>query len=296
MSTFTTRTNRQLHESKIEQNGEVFISRIEIINELPHYVNNIRGKKVYIPNTKKTLDLAQHDEFVKYFSTSSTMNQYGIVELKYSYYDENDNFVLFTISNGTIKKKVCNNNDTTRLSNVLREIDTTDVVIGNPEGCKVNDLVWYIYETKKDFILSVNKLFGGFKIAEILLNNDAISFGYNLPKKYYNVKNGKVENRGDMMWITSFKNGNNPKIIETYYETRFHTYEKYDNYDAINVDCVKMIPMDYKGVMGVPVTNLPILNLNQFKIIGFRKGTDGKDLCINGKYTHTRILISFRNN
>ena len=55
-------------------------------------------------------------------------------------------------------------------------------------------------------------------------------------------------------------------------------YPKYDNYDAINVDRTVDIPCDYYGVMGVPITFLSQYNPDQFEIVAFRKGTDGKDL------------------
>ena len=55
-------------------------------------------------------------------------------------------------------------------------------------------------------------------------------------------------------------------------------YPKYDNYDAINVDKVSDIPIDYYGVMGVPITYLGKHNPDQFEIVAFRKGEDGNDL------------------
>jgi len=68
-------------------------------------------------------------------------------------------------------------------------------------------------------------------------------------------------------------------------------YPKYDNYDAINVDKTKEIPMDYDGAMGVPITFLDKYNPEQFEIVKFRKGNDDKDLVINGKSPYFRILI-----
>jgi hypothetical protein len=68
-------------------------------------------------------------------------------------------------------------------------------------------------------------------------------------------------------------------------------YPHYDNYDAINIDKTKDIPMDYKGAMGVPITFLNKYNPDQFDIIKFRKGNDNKDLVINGVYPYFRILI-----
>ena len=44
-------------------------------------------------------------------------------------------------------------------------------------------------------------------------------------------------------------------------------------------------------IWGVPITFLYKYNSTQFEIIGFRKGNDGKDLVINGKYPYNRILI-----
>ena len=44
-------------------------------------------------------------------------------------------------------------------------------------------------------------------------------------------------------------------------------------------------------VMGVPITFLDKYCPTQFQIIKFRKGDDGKDLCVNGKCPYFRILI-----
>ena len=55
-------------------------------------------------------------------------------------------------------------------------------------------------------------------------------------------------------------------------------YPRYDNYDAIEVPFVECIPSDYDGVMGVPITFLDKYNPEQFEIVAFRKGEDGKDL------------------
>lgn len=45
-------------------------------------------------------------------------------------------------------------------------------------------------------------------------------------------------------------------------------FEKYENYDAIEVSLVKNIPSDYEGVMGVPISFLDKYSPEQFEIIG----------------------------
>ena len=77
-------------------------------------------------------------------------------------------------------------------------------------------------------------------------------------------------------------------------------YPKYDNYDAININRTKEIPMDYDGVMGVPITFMRKYNPDQFEIIGIDRYVEdnpnyGKRFKINGKETFARILIRRKN-
>ena len=80
-------------------------------------------------------------------------------------------------------------------------------------------------------------------------------------------------------------------VLTNFYEGNEEKYPFFDNYNAINIDNVKDIPMDFTGVMGVPITFLDKYSPDQFEIIKFRKGDDNKDLSINGKNPYFRILI-----
>ena len=76
-------------------------------------------------------------------------------------------------------------------------------------------------------------------------------------------------------------------------------YPKYDNYNAINVDKTAEIPMDYDGVMGVPITFLDKYNPDQFEIVGLDRYVEdnpkyGHRFTLNGKETYARILIRRR--
>jgi hypothetical protein len=79
-------------------------------------------------------------------------------------------------------------------------------------------------------------------------------------------------------------------------------YQKYDNYDAIEIPFTDAIPEDHKGVMGVPITFLDKYNPDQFEIVGLAAGNirglagiptrTGKDgPYIDGKLKYGRILI-----
>ena len=75
------------------------------------------------------------------------------------------------------------------------------------------------------------------------------------------------------------------------------TYPKYDNCDAIEVSKVNDIPLDYKGVMGVPITFMNKYNPEQFEILGLDDHTlvypnwRGRGPDLNGKAIYRRILI-----
>ncbi len=63
-------------------------------------------------------------------------------------------------------------------------------------------------------------------------------------------------------------------------------YPKYDNYDAIEVDSIKNIPVDYYGLMGVPVTFFCKCHTEKFII----EGKTEKPL-LNGKNLFKRIFV-----
>ena len=82
-------------------------------------------------------------------------------------------------------------------------------------------------------------------------------------------------------------------------------YPKYDDYDAINVNKLAEIPVDYDDIMGVPITFMDKYNPEQFEILGAAASWDTSDevksirtasKCssgpiLNGNEIYKRILI-----
>lgn len=106
----------------------------------------------------------------------------------------------------------------------------------------------------------------------------------------------KWRSLGNAMWLTNL---DIPRRHETLVLTERYDpdkYPKYDNFDGINVQRVRDIPMDYDGIMGVPITYLKYHNDSQFEIVGeANHGSDNEfDLFkpkIKGKELFKRILI-----
>lgn len=308
----TNQTNEKLINARNEKNGEFFITKEEVERELRHYLGFLKGKKVYIPNTKLTTEIAKFDAFVRFFGSNTIIKKYELEELCYSYYDEEDNFVLVRVNDlGIFKTEIDAKDDDSRLFHVYKTIDTVDVVIGNPEGNKMDDMFRYVYLAGKDYIFCVGKNFLTTKIGFTAYVNNKLFFGHNDPKKFYSVDENKVKSN-PRWWITSFNTNITPNFIKTFWTiadgAKFDLYQKFDNYDAINIDCIKTIPMDYDGVMAVPVSILPLLNKDQFEILsaldyctnsvvankgyGLIKDVYGS---LNGKNKYARVLVRFRN-
>ena len=63
-------------------------------------------------------------------------------------------------------------------------------------------------------------------------------------------------------WYTNLEYEGKYKRLELTERFSPEKYPKYDNYDAVDVSKTKLIPFDYDGVMGVPVTFMDKYNPN----------------------------------
>ena len=148
-----------------------------------------------------------------------------------------------------------------------------------------------------------NSIFSMFKDKKVKYGY-SISSGYRyfeVPDDYEFYGIGCKEEEGKryiavsgVRWFTSMRDDYPPKLVlsRKYVEGE---YKKFDNFDAINIDKTKDIPVDYDGLMGVPVTFLDKWNYEQFDVIGVGvSGTGGVDVfkpIIDGDYKYRRILI-----
>jgi len=148
-----------------------------------------------------------------------------------------------------------------------------------------------LFEYKKKFLIigsinaiSYKEIFKLMKENKLWLGA-SISSGdreFGVPKDYplkaagYRVDDGgnKYIRVKGVRWFTnlSLSKRNEELILFKKYDPKMNL--KYDNYDAINVDKTKEIPIDYKEVMGVPLTFMDKYNPNQFDIMGITSGRD----------------------
>ena len=106
------------------------------------------------------------------------------------------------------------------------------------------------------------------------------------------------------IWFTNLDHKKRHEELILYKNYTPEEYPKYANYNVIEVSKTAEIPMDYNGVMGVPITFMDKYNPKQFEIIGMAEDNgkglsgeaaewDGKNphCIINGKAMYKRIFI-----
>ena len=182
----------------------------------------------------------------------------------------------------------------------------SDIVITNPPFSLFREYVAQLVEYDKKFLIIGSKNAITYKeIFPLIAQNKLwLGHGFNAGNAFFSVPNTDVDRFAKGVydektglvkfrncgWFTNLDHEKRHEdlISQLYKKYNSEEYPKYDNYDAINVDKVAEIPEDYDGVMGVPITFLDRYNPDQFEIVAFRKGDDGKDLVYSFRQDKTR--------
>jgi len=113
---------------------------------------------------------------------------------------------------------------------------------------------------------------------------------------------GNYTRLGNSCWFTSIEHGRRHEplpLMSMADNLRFSkhkelkgkaAYDRYDNYDAIEVPFTDAIPSDYDGVMGVPISFLIKYCPEQFEILGQTQGDSGKELGLRPYPRELKIL------
>lgn len=308
--------NETLHKAMKEKNDEFYTQLSDIENELCHYKDFFNGKTVLC-----NCDDPRISNFFHYFSYS--FEHLGLKKLITTCYKSKD-MDLFSQNNSEqaiyleyngdkngnripdveeIGIKPLKGNGDFRSDECIELLKEADIVVTNPPFSLFREYVAQLIKYEKKFIIIGNKNAITYKEIFPLIKENKMWLGYRninkdmwlfLPddtEKYEKIIDGKKYKHIMACWYTNIETTKRYEELELYKKYNPQEYPKYDNYNAINVDKVDDIPVDYDGVMGVPITFLDKYNPNQFEIIKFRKGDDDKDLSINGKCPYFRILI-----
>lgn len=290
--------NSNLHQAKKNKNDEFYTQLTDIEKELVHYVDFFEGKTVYC-----NCDDARESNFFKYFS--NRFEELGLKKLIATGYKENGHGVVLIyegdkngnrcVDDEEIKVTELQGDGDFRSDECVEFLKEADVIVTNPPFSLFREYVKQLMDYGKKFLIIGNMNAITFKEIFPLIKDNRLWEGislsgtkcqFDIPEDYdgknvfideFGKRKAKINNA---IWFTNIEHKLRKTPLDLYKKYTGHEdeYPKYDNYDAINVDKVSDIPMDYDGVMGVPITFLYKYCPNQFEIVAFRKGEDGKDL------------------
>ncbi|OGK66465.1 modification methylase [Candidatus Roizmanbacteria bacterium RIFOXYA1_FULL_41_12] len=178
-----------------------------------------------------------------------------------------------------------------RSDECIELLKQADIVVTNPPFSLFRDYVAQLVKYKKKFLIMGNQNAITYKEIFKLIKENKLWLGQSLNGKnilfqipdhyesYYKIIDGKkyAFPKG-VVWFTNLNVPKRNEELVLYRKYSKEEYSNFDNYNAINVDRTEQIPMDYKGVMGVPITFLHKYNPDQFEIIGLGISTSGLEI------------------
>ena len=319
--------NTNLTDAKKAKNDEFYTQIEDIEKELNNYKDFFKGKKVLCNCNDGKINGAW-SAFAQYFSMN--FEHLGLKKLictsfemdgshgKVAIYegDKNGNYIPDSDEWTTY---VLEGNGDFRSAECVELLKQSDVVVSNPPFSLFRDFVTQLMEYNKKFLIIGNMNAITYKEIFPLIKDNKIWLGVSIKsgdRKFYvpdnyplNASGCGIDENGKrfirvkgVRWFTNIEDANCNKPLDLYKKYNPKDYPKYDNYDAINVNKTSDIPMDYDGVMGVPITFLDKYCPTQFEIVGLtsssRECTYGQLIgnattraMIGGKKIYARILI-----
>lgn len=283
-----------LTKAKKIKNDEFYTQLTDIEKEMKYYKKHFKNKSVFC-----NCDDPEWSNFWKYFSLN--FDHLQLKKLIATHYEQNKQsykLEMYRDEAGVHTEiKTLKENGDFRSQESVELLKEADIVVTNPPFSLFREYVAQLMEYKKKFLIIGNKNAITYKEIFPLLKDNKIWIGYNSPNEFKK-PDGTITKQvaGLTRWFTNLDISKRHEGVILYKNYTPEEYPTYDNYNAINVDKVTDIPVDYNGTMGVPITFLDKYNPEQFEIVKFRKGNDEKDLVYkneNGKtiQPYFRILI-----
>ena len=303
--------NMSLRRAKNVKNDEFYTRFDDIQAELNFYKDQLKDKVIYC-----NCDDPAESAFIDFFKLN--FDYLGIKKLIGTRYQKSNLFLFadpirrsgyrleITAKNKNEKKPVKINlkgDGDFRSPECIKLLKEADIVITNPPFSLFREYVDQLITFNKKFLIIGNDNARTYKEIFKLLKENKIWCGYTRVKEF-GQPDGSFKKFGNVGWYTNLdvKKRHEELILYKKYKGNEKDYPKYDNYNAIEVSKLKDIPLDYKGIMGVPITFIEKYNPKQFEIIGLiagniqglagipsRIGKDGPYL--NGKLKYGRILV-----
>lgn len=305
--------NSNLHTAKKAKNDEFYTQLTDIEKEMRFYKEQFKDKVVYC-----NCDDARDSNFFKYFANN--FEHLGLKKLITTGYKEDGHGVVLVyegdkngnrkVDDDEVAVTELKGNGDFRSEECIEFLKEADVVVTNPPFSLFREYVKQLMDFGKNFIIIGNGNAVTYKEIFPLIKENKLwmgaskgiggKFSFIVPEtyegKFISVENGvRIGQINNACWFTNIEHKKRNTPIDLFKHYNSNEYPKYDNYDAIE-SRTDYIPMDYDGVIGVPITFLDKYCPEQFEIIGLDRYVEdnphyGHRFTILGKETYARILI-----
>lgn len=191
-----------------------------------------------------------------------------------------------------------------RSQECIELLKQSDIVVTNPPFSLFREFLKQLFDYDKKFLIIGNMNAITYREVFPLLKENKMWLGVSrsgtgsmwfVVGEHMPVKTGqrvdengvRYQTIGNSAWFTNLDHGRRHQKLSLMTESdvvKFATkkpFNKYYNYDAIDVSLVKNIPSDYSGAMGVPITFLGKYNPDQFEIIGLGISNSGIEIGVS---------------
>lgn len=292
--------NTNLHNAKQAKNDEFYTRLEDIEKEVKHYRQHFNGKVVYC-----NCDDSKKSNFFKYFALN--FERLGLKKLIATGYNKGGHGSVFIYNgdkNGNrlpddeeITNQTLNGDGDFRSPECVEFLKEADIVVSNPPFSLFREYIAQLMEYGKMFLVIGSKNAITYKEVFPLIKENKMWLGVTSPDEFY-IPDGSLTKKvtGLCRWFTNLEHNKRHERLELYKRYSIEYYPKYENYEAIEVSKTCEIPMDYDGVMGVPISFLDKYNPEQFEIVGIDRYVKdnpnyGHRFHLNGREVYARILI-----
>ena len=319
----STKNNTALNNAKSNKNDEFYTLLSVIEEEVGSYKEYFKGKIVYCPCDKVYNDYRSNfaEYFIRNFHTlglkklictqfnptgKGTLTEYDFdtcgVGWEYDghmnpceSFDESDINTYFLKGNGSFDSDECK-----------AIMQKCDVIVTNPPFSLFRPFMEQVMDMGKKFLVIGNMNAITYKeiVPHILSDNLWMGHSGNngmyfiVPESHTYVETYKFKKEidgqkvcrmGNVCWFTNIPSDKENPPIETGVKYDPNRHLNYTNMDGIECPTLADIPMDYDGVMGVPITYLFKHCPSQFKIVGYTNSPQ-----IGNEKLYKRLLIQKR--
>lgn len=287
-------TSTDLTAAKNAKKDEFYTQLTDIEKEMMYYRDHFRGKVVFC-----NCDDPEESNFWIYFRDN--FEHLGLKKLISTHYEEGKKSYKMELTGARYEDGVLNfdNFITTpldgdgdfRSEECIEILKEADIVVTNPPFSLFRPYLTQLMEYGKKFLIIGNINAATCKEVFPLLMYNKMWLGasihsgdreFRVPDDYpLNASGCRVDENGvkyirvkGVRWYTNLEYEERHEDLILFKRYNPEEFPHYENYDAINVNSTKEIPVDFDGVMGVPITFLDKYNPDQFEILGMCENMD----------------------